>query len=98
MLEIPTGHYSLSTDTHSESRLLVLAYPYLHRVPSIKNRLERIQITALLWDALFHSNEATKTQRVHKSAGCACTVCTDVLAYMLDVFLVFGLDSPGHQT
>jgi len=57
-LDIPAGHYSLSTDTHSESRLLVQAFPYLHIVPSIQNRMERIQIVSLLWDALFHSGES----------------------------------------
>ena len=57
-LTIPAGHYSLGTDTHAEHRLLEYVFPYLYKVPNLKNRMERIQVVSQSWDALFHSKES----------------------------------------
>ncbi|MAA77731.1 MAG: hypothetical protein CL916_00610 [Deltaproteobacteria bacterium] len=57
-LSIPAGHYSIGTDTHAEHRLLQYVFPYLYKVPTTQNRIERIQVVSQSWDALYHSQES----------------------------------------
>lgn len=57
-LSIPAGHYSIGTDTHAEHRLLRYVFPYLYKVPTVQNRMERIQVVSQCWDALYHSQES----------------------------------------
>ena len=65
--QIPEGHFSIATDTHAEHRLLPYLIPYLYLVPTIENRMKRIQVSSQAWDALFHSGESYAWSLLEKS-------------------------------
>lgn len=67
--QIPQGHFSIATDTHAEHRLLPYILPYLYIVPTINNRMKRIQIASQAWDALFHSGESYSWSLLEKTTA-----------------------------
>ena len=66
-VSIPAGNYSIGTDTHAEHRLLQYVYPYLHTIPTVRNRMERIQVVSQCWDALFHNQESMSLSLMEQS-------------------------------
>lgn len=57
-IKLSKGTVSVHTDTHGEGVLLRYLLPYLFLPPNIDNRIKRLQVVPLCWDALYHSQDA----------------------------------------